>query len=140
MKAKNSLGDMVWVAAGGAIGASLRYGTGQFLDSITNSDQAIILTHAAFENILGSFAIGIVYTILLNRTGKNHPLSLFLLTGVIGSYTTYSGFMVENLLLLQSDLMLFAGYISFQIGTGIAAAIAGIKLGNLLIHYLQKSK
>lgn len=138
MKAKDSLSDMVWVAAGGAIGASLRYGTGQFLDSITNYDQAIILTHAAYENILGSFAIGIVYTILLNRTGKNHPLCLFLLTGVIGSYTTYSGFMAENLLLLQSDPMLFAGYFSFQIGTGVFAALAGIKMAKLWIHYLKK--
>ena len=140
MSSRTTLNDLIWVAAGGAVGASLRYGTGQLLAIITHPEQTAVFTPTAIENILGSFAIGLFYTILVNRTGKNHPLSLFLLTGVIGSYTTYSGFMVENLLLLQSDLMLFAGYISFQIGTGIAAAIAGIKLGNFLIHYLQKSK
>jgi CrcB protein len=137
MKEKSTYYDMLWVAAGGAIGASLRYGTGQFLRPFT--DQATIFTSTAIENILGSFAIGLIYTILISRTGKNHRLSLFLLTGLIGSYTTYSGFMAENLILLQSDIFLFSGYFTFQIGTGTVSAITGIGLGKLWIQYLKKS-
>lgn len=140
MNPRTVLYDLLWVAAGGAIGASLRHGTGQLLAIMTHPEQTAVFTPTAIENILGSFAIGLFYTILVNRTGKNHSLSLFLLTGIIGSYTTYSGFMVENLMLIQSDLLAFAGYFSFQIGTGIAAAIAGIKLGNSLIHCLKKNK
>ena len=138
MSSRTTLKDLIWVAAGGAIGASLRYGTGQLLAIVTHPEQTAVFTPTAIENILGSFAIGLFYTILVNRTGKNHPLSLFLLTGVIGSYTTYSGFMVENLMLLQSDLMLFAAYITFQIGTGILAALTGIALAERGILYLKK--
>jgi len=138
MKTNSTHTDLFWVAAGGAIGAALRYGTGHFLQ--LSSGLYTIFSPTAMENILGSFLIGFAYTILVSRTGSNHQISLFLLTGIIGSYTTYSGFMVENLLLLQSDLILFAGYFVFQIGAGIAAAITGIVLGSSLIKYLKKSK
>ncbi len=136
MKPVSVFYDMLWVAAGGAIGASLRYGTGLILQAISN--QTTIFTPTAIENILGSFAIGLVYTLLVRRTGNNHRLSLFLLTGVIGSYTTYSGFMVENLMLLQSDLILFAGYFIFQITAGIFAAVIGIVFGKKWNGYLKK--
>jgi CrcB protein len=138
MNPKSHFHDTIWVAAGGAIGASLRYGTGQLLQQLTNQDT--IFTATAIENIVGSFLIGLIYTILISRTGRNHRLSLFLLTGVVGSYTTYSGFMIENLIFLQSDLKLFAGYFVFQMGTGIAAAITGSSLGKSWIQFLRKSK
>lgn len=137
MKPVSAFYDMVWVAAGGAIGASLRYGTGLMLQTISN--QSSIFTSTAIENILGSFAIGLVYTLLVRRTGNNHRLSLFFLTGLIGSYTTYSGFMAENLMLLQSDLIQFAGYFIFQVAAGIFAAIIGIGFGKKWVWYLQSN-
>lgn len=137
MKPVSAFYDMVWVAAGGAIGASLRYGTGLILQTISN--QSSIFTSTAIENILGSFAIGLVYTLLVRRTGNNHRLSLFFLTGLIGSYTTYSGFMAENLMLLQSDLIQFAGYFIFQVAAGIFAAIIGIGFGKKWVWYLQSN-
>lgn len=137
MKQASTFYDMLWVAAGGAIGASLRYGTGLMLQTISN--QSAILTSTAVENILGSFAIGLVYTLLVRRTGNNHRLSLFFLTGLIGSYTTYSGFMAENLMLLQSDLIQFAGYFIFQVAAGIFAAIIGIGFGKKWVWYLQSN-
>ncbi len=138
MSSRTTLKDLIWVAAGGAVGASLRYGTGQLLAIVTHPEQTAVFTPTAIENILGSFAIGLFYTILVNRTEKSHTLSLFLQTGIIGSYTTYSGFMVENLMLIQSDLTLFAGYFAFQIVTGVLAALTGIKLAKLWIQYLKK--
>ena len=135
MKPISAFYDMLWVAAGGAIGASLRYGTELMMQTISN--QSAMFTSTAIENILGSFAIGLVYTLLVKRTGNNHRLSLFFLTGLIGSYTTYSGFMAENLMLIQSDLILFAGYFVFQIGAGIFAAIIGIGFGKKWVRNLQ---
>jgi CrcB protein len=129
--------DLLWVAAGGALGAVLRYGTGHLVPIFT--DQTVIFTPTAIENIVGSFAIGLIYTILISRTGNKHQLSLFLLTGLIGSYTTYSGFMVENLMLLQSDPLLFAGYIAFQVFTGVIAAVAGMYMGQKWIQILSKN-
>lgn len=137
MKQASTFYDMLWVAAGGAIGASLRYGTGLMLQTISN--QSAILTSTAVENILGSFTIGLVYTLLVRRTGNNHRLSLFFLTGLIGSYTTYSGFMAENLMLLQSDMILFTGYFIFQIAAGTFAAIIGIGFGKKWVRYLQEN-
>lgn len=139
MNVKSTPPELLWVAAGGAIGAVLRYGTGHLLESTINSDQAILFTNTAFENILGSFAIGLAYTILASRTGKNHQMSLFLLTGIIGSYTTYSGFMVENLMFLQSEPALLVVYLMFQVLTGVLAAFVGIYLGKKWIRYLSRN-
>lgn len=139
MNPKTILSDLLWIAAGGAIGASLRYGTSQLLDYMTYSERADVFTPTAIENILGSFAIGLFYTILVNRSEKSHTMSLFLLTGIIGSYTTYSGFMIENLMLIQSDLIMFTAYITVQIGTGILAALTGIVMAERGILFLKKN-
>ncbi len=90
------MNGFIFVALGGAIGASLRYGTGL---AVGNGAVATL-----FVNVVGSFLLG-----LLTAWGveKNWPgeEALWLLVGVgaLGAFTTFSAFSRETIHLLMSD-------------------------------------
>ncbi len=115
-----------WVALGGVCGALLRHGTNR-LFGILAADSHFI-TATTIENLLGSFLMGILFVILSKQTEKNDRINLFLITGLLGSYTTYSGFMAEAFVFYSSSFTLFAAYISSQIFMGVAVLIMGMKL------------
>jgi fluoride exporter len=88
------------VAAGGAIGAALRHGAG-----------LLSLRHlpanwpwATFSvNLIGGFAMGLVAGwFAYKATGGGEDLRLFLATGVLGGFTTFSAFSLETLNLLRT--------------------------------------
>lgn len=121
---KNLTSELLWVGAGGMAGALLRHGTNNAFEGLFG--ETSFLTATTIENILGSFLIGLIFTLLLRKDVQNEKLNLFLLTGIIGSYTTYSGFMVEAFLLLQQSPLLYAAYIFTQVSIGIIAVWIGI--------------
>lgn len=118
--------NILWVALGGMCGALLRYSTNSLFSHI--SGETSFLTATTIENVFGSFLMGILYTILIQQPEKNARLNLFLLTGLLGSYTTYSGFMTEAFLLYTDSFLLFAAYIFSQIFVGITLLLIGIRM------------
>ncbi|MDR2876930.1 MAG: fluoride efflux transporter CrcB [Chromatiales bacterium] len=85
------------VAGGGALGSLLRYWGGSGVH---------LLLGRAFPygtlavNIVGSFAIGVLYVLLAERT--NAPeLRALLMTGLLGGFTTFSAFSLDTVLLLE---------------------------------------
>lgn len=131
MGKRNLIKEIVWVALGGMIGATLRQITNQFF--YTHSMGTYLFTATAFENILGSYLIGLIYQLLSKKLKNNPALNLFLLTGIIGSYTTYSGFMIESLMISSESYFILFGYIFFQIALGIAALWFGLISGNRIL-------
>ena len=121
---KNLSSEFFWVGAGGMTGALLRHGTNNAFESLFG--ETSFVTATTIENLLGSFLIGLIFTLLNRNNVQNEKLNLFLLTGIIGSYTTYSGFMAEAFLLLQQSPSLFSAYIFSQIIAGIIAVWLGI--------------
>jgi CrcB protein len=104
------------VALGGAIGALLRYGVGLWL----NRGDLPWGTFAV--NLLGSFLIG---CIVFWSARQNWPQNavLFAVTGVLGGFTTFSAFSLENLQLVQSGrpgLALLYGLASPALGLVMA--------------------
>lgn len=131
MGKRNLIKEIGWVALGGMIGATLRQITNQFF--YTQSIGAQLFTATAFENILGSFMIGLIYPLLSVKLKNNPALNLFLLTGIIGSYTTYSGFMIEALMISDESYLILLGYIFLQITVGIASLWVGLMAGKRFI-------
>lgn len=123
----NFISEIGWVALGGMIGASLRHFTNQLF--FTTTIESNLFTATVFENILGSFLIGLIYVVLSKRFETSNFLNLFLLTGIIGSYTTYSGFMIEALLISGESLFTLFVYIFLQITFGFLALWAGLTAG-----------
>ena len=84
---------MIWtlfqVALGGAIGSVLRY-------LMVSAVAAPLGT--AIVNIIGSFIMGVLFILLSGRA----PLSLLLMTGVLGGFTTFSAFSLDAFRLWQT--------------------------------------
>ena len=90
----------LWVALGGAIGASCRVGLSSVLpESFLNIPLKILCV-----NILGCFAIGVLTSIMTFYW--NAPLSMkhFLIQGFLGGFTTFSAFVLECGLLYEQKL------------------------------------
>jgi len=83
-------------------------------------------------NAIGSLAIGFVAALALERTLVSPAARLFVITGVLGGFTTFSALSYETVALLRDGQWLAAtSYAlgSVVVGVGVAAALAGYGLG-----------
>jgi CrcB protein len=103
------------IALGGALGAPARYGVAQLVHVARDS-----FPWATFwTNITGSFAIGLVLALMLERFPPTRYARPFLATGFLGAYTTYSTFAVET------DLLVRDGHAGIGIAYVLASLVAG---------------
>ncbi len=109
------------VALGGALGSVGRYWVGGLAPRLLG--QAFPYG-TLVVNLLGSFLISLVMGVALQSTSVPVNLRLFLTTGVMGGFTTYSTFNYETLLLLQQKLWLAAGL--NLAGTLLGCLVAGV--------------
>ena len=111
------------VAVGGLVGAVLRYVVGGFAQAASGSTFPV---GTLAVNALGSFCLGVVVPLSLERGLLGPEARLFLGVGLLGSFTTMSTFSVETLLLLREGSFLAAG---LNVGGTLAAALGGAWLG-----------
>jgi CrcB protein len=80
-------------------------------------------------NILGSFAMGLLAGYFAFRTGIPQHLRLFLTTGVLGGFTTFSTFSLDAALLLERHAYwLAAAYVAGSVVASLLALFAGLSL------------
>jgi CrcB protein len=118
--------NWVLVALGGALGSVARYGVWRAWPMTPGSWPVPTLT----VNLLGSFAIGLIYMYVAARAGGTDNARLFWMTGVLGGFTTYSAFALETTLLGFS--MSNVAYVAATMVGCLLAAILGLKVGTLL--------
>ena len=119
---------MIWtlsqVALGGAIGASLRY--------LSNVSAVRIFGPGfpygtLFVNILGSFAMGVLIVALAKKGGTH--LAPFLMTGILGGFTTFSAFSLDSFTLWErGDITTALAYVAGTVILSLGALAAGIYL------------
>ncbi len=119
------LKSLGWVALGGAVGAVLRHAANLGFDVLLPNTE--LFTATSLVNILGSFLMGYFITRIAAKN-QSKEKRLFLLTGLIGSFTTYSGFGLEAMALFGQSPLIFSAYIFSQLFLGILALIIGVKL------------
>ena len=79
-------------------------------------------------NIIGCFLIGVIYG-LSERGNMNPEWRLFLATGIMGGFTTFSSFSNETVSMLHDAEYLPAfSYVAFSVIVGLAATFGGISL------------
>jgi len=116
-------------------------GAGGFLGSLGRYELALAwparsagLPWSTFAvNASGSFLLGLVLTMVLERWGPEHLARSFFCVGVLGAWTTMSTFAVEtDLLLRDGHPGVAAAYVAGTVGAGLALAWLGITLARVL--------
>lgn len=80
-------------------------------------------------NILGSTLMGVLAQGFLIRGGESLPVRLFLTTGILGGFTTFSTFSLDAVALYQRGEGLTALlYVLASVVLGIAGLVAGMAL------------
>lgn len=82
--------------------------------------------HTFVINILGSLAMGLVAGWFIHRSDPEGHMRLFLATGILGGFTTFSAFSLDAVLLWERHEHLMA---ALYIGGSVALAIAGLVAG-----------
>jgi len=116
------------VIAGGGIGAGLRHGvnlgTARWLGTEFPWGTLTV-------NVVGSFLIGVFAAWFAFRGDSytTQSLRLFLTTGILGGFTTFSAFSLDFALLFErGDAMLAAIYVIASVALSLAAIFAGLWL------------
>ena len=110
------------VALGGAIGSVARYGVGALAAQLLGPT---FPWGTLFVNLSGSFLIALVMHVALTGSAISLEMRIFLTTGIMGGFTTYSSFNYETLALIDQRAYALASL-------NLAATVVGCLLAGVL--------
>jgi CrcB protein len=109
-----------WVAMGGAIGAAARYALSSWLLPYSLSSKFPWPTFAV--NVLGCLMAGVLMAVMSKYEWNTPGVRLFLLTGVLGGFTTFSAFGLETFeLIKRGEPAMALLYVAASVLAGVAA-------------------
>ncbi|PWG02954.1 fluoride efflux transporter CrcB [Sphingosinicella humi] len=118
--------NFLLVMAGGAIGAGFRWHLSRI---------ALQLLGPAFPwgtwivNLLGSLLLGLLAGVVVRHGPSGEPLLLFLGVGVLGGFTTFSGFSLEMVQMLErGNALLAVAYAVSSVAGSVMLLIVGLWL------------
>lgn len=123
------MSGLLWVALGGAIGSAARHGVNVSSARLLGSGLPF---GTLIVNVLGSFLMGLLMALLTRKFEGNDAARLFLTTGILGGFTTFSAFSLDVFNLMQrgensmaiiyilasvllSIIAVFAGFAAFRV-------------------------
>jgi CrcB protein len=120
----------ILVFVGGGLGSTLRH--------IINMVSARLLGtafpyHTFIINITGSTVMGLIAGYLALKGGALQPWRLFLMTGILGGYTTFSAFSLDAAMLYEKGEIGLA--VLYVVGS-VVLSIAGLFAGLALVRHL----
>ena len=125
-----------FIAAGGAVGALLRYELKSSPSLFHSADQLINLALTILViNLLGCLVLGMLNAVFSKTERISTDVKLGLTAGLVGAFTTYSTFCKESLNILDAGyLRFFCYYIAASIILGISAVYLGHLIGHHILH------
>lgn len=114
------------VFLGGGIGAALRHGFNLAFARLVGT----AFPYATlFENVSGSIGMGMLVATFAFRSGIPHHWQLFLTTGILGGYTTFSTSSLDVALLYErGQIGVAAVYVLLSVVLSIGGLFAGLAL------------
>lgn len=115
--------NFLLVGTGAALGAVLRYRLNLFFEK----KSSIYPWATQLINLSGAFFLGIFSGLQLNNASY-----LFLGTGMMGGYTTFSTFNFELFTLYKTYRKYFYHYLMISYGGGLILSFLGVLLGSFI--------
>ena len=114
------------VFVGGGLGATLRH----LINIVCARCMGTGFPWGTFIiNITGSTVMGLIAGYLAFKGDASQPWRLFLMTGILGGYTTFSAYSLDAALLYErGELLLAAAYVVGSVVLSIAGLFAGLAL------------
>ena len=121
---------LLFLAVGGAFGAVSRYLVQDWVHALVGGR----FPWGTFAvNISGSFVLGVVFALAMEREILSPEIRLPLMVGFIGSYTTFSTLMLESWVLVEEgDIPHMLFNLVGSVVIGMIAVVAGIAVGRML--------
>ena len=119
---------LLMIAIGGAIGAVARQQSSQFIMRIFGGEFPI---GTIFVNIFGSFIMGLLLELFTSKITISYEWRTLIFTGVLASFTTFSSFALDVVILAERN-----GYLSalVYIGGSVILSIGFLFLGLLAMR------
>ena len=119
------------VFIGGGIGSALRHGSALVAARWFGTG---LPYGTLFVNIFGSFVMGLITEYLALKSGLPQPVRLFLTTGIIGGFTTFSTFSLDTAVLWERGQSLATlAYVLGSVVVSISALFAGLAVVRTLV-------
>lgn len=117
------------IGFGGFIGAVLRFLVSKFVNTVLPFN---IPLGTLFVNVVGSFVLGYVYTLSIEKLAVTENFRIFIGIGLLGAFTTFSTFSLESVNLLEDGFygMFFLNVFS-NVVLSIFFAVVGIYFARL---------
>ena len=123
--------NLLLVALGGAIGASFRHLSGMAALRILGAG---FPWGTLFVNVFGSLIMGLFIAWLSKKSGVSNELRLFVATGILGGFTTFSAFSLDVANLFErGDVMGTASYVMASVVLSVAAVFMGLWFGRAML-------
>ncbi|HEV2595778.1 MAG TPA: fluoride efflux transporter CrcB [Sphingomicrobium sp.] len=120
------------VFLGAGIGGALRHGVNVGTTRLMGVDFPY---GTMIVNVLGSFVMGLFAGYFVSRPGIPQHIRLFLTTGILGGFTTYSSFSLDTALLMERHAYwLAAAYVAGSFVAGLIALFAGMSVFRIESH------
>jgi fluoride exporter len=119
------------VFLGGGIGAALRHGVNLAAARLLG---AAFPYATLFENVSGSLAMGLLAGYFAFKGDASQSWRLFLTTGILGGYTTFSAFSLDTALLYERGELASA---ALYVGASVALSIGGLFAGLALVRHFS---
>ncbi|MCB1511630.1 MAG: fluoride efflux transporter CrcB [Hyphomicrobiaceae bacterium] len=116
--------------AGGALGAGARY----IVNVAVAKGLGAAVPWATFAvNVVGSLAMGLLTGYIVSRALADSGMRVFLATGVLGGFTTFSAFSLDVVGLAEHGHFDYAAlYLAGSVVISIAACFAGLALARMI--------
>ncbi len=125
------LKTLMFIAVGGAFGASLRFLSQAMVYELFGKSFPF---GTLFVNVVGSFLMGLLSIFLVEKFNLSAEWHLAILVGVLGSFTTFSTFSIETLVLFeQGDVLKAMANIFLSVIVCITAVWAGAYLAKQIV-------
>lgn len=121
----------ILTAIGGAIGATLRYGLGRWVQDAL--DRPWFPYNTLVINVIGCLVFGLVMGMLDGGRNITPEQRTFVLVGICGGFTTFSTFGYETFALLRDGQLIPA---LANVGLQVAAGLVAVWLGGVLARAL----